>query len=76
MDRDLGDHGAILVGPKRFGAGEQALRCCQGLDEQGRALSALPGTQCRQGGVQGLQSQFLYQSYVTGDTVKIPFCGG
>lgn len=43
MDGDLGDHGPTLVGPKCFGVGERALRCCQGLDEQGRALGAVPG---------------------------------
>lgn len=36
-----------------LGAGEQILRCCQGLEEQGRALGALPGIQCRHWGDTG-----------------------
>lgn len=58
-------------------AGERALRCCQGLDEQGRALGAFPGgTGGTLGAVQGLQSQFLCQSHVTEDTFKVPFYRG
>ena len=34
-------------------AGGRALRCCQGSDEQDRALVALPGSQCRQRGGSG-----------------------